>query len=74
MVGRTTKVRQAMGVGQEHAVERLKSRVNLASAENAATAEVMVSESLEDKFKALESHDKVELLLAEIKQRRALPQ
>jgi hypothetical protein len=33
----------------------------------------MLSESLEDKFKTLESGDKVELLLAEIKQRRALP-
>jgi phage shock protein A len=73
VVGRSTRARQAVGAGQEHAVERLKSRVNIASAENAATAEVMVSETLEDKFKALESHDKVELMLAELKQRRALP-
>jgi phage shock protein A len=73
VVGRTTRARQVVGAGQEHAVERLKSRVNIASAENAATAEVMVSETLEDKFKALESHDKVELMLAELKQRRALP-
>ena len=40
---------------------------------NAATAEIMVSESLEDKFKALENEDKVELLLAEMKSRHALP-
>lgn len=73
VVGRATRVRQAVGTGQEHAVERLKSRVHIVSAENTATAEVMVSESLEDKFKALENHDKVELLLAELKQRRALP-
>jgi phage shock protein A len=73
VVGRATKVRQAVGNGQDHAVERLKSRVNMTSAENAATAEVMVSESLEDRFKALENHDKVELMLAELKQRRALP-
>jgi len=72
VVGRATKVRQVAGAGREHAMDRLKSRVHVASAENAATAEVMVSESLEDKFKALESGDKVELLLAEIKQRRAL--
>jgi phage shock protein A len=72
VVGRATKVRQVAGAGQEHAMDRLKSLVQIASAENSATAEVMVAESLEDKFKALESGDKVELLLAEIKQRRAL--
>jgi len=74
VVGRATKVRQVAGAGQEHAMDRLKSRVQIASAENSATAEVMLSESLEDKFKTLESGDKVEMLLAEIKQRRALPQ
>jgi phage shock protein A len=73
VVGRATKVRQAVGAGQDNAVERLQSRVHITSAENAATAEVMVSESLEDKFKALENQDRVELLLAEIKQKRALP-
>jgi phage shock protein A len=73
VVGRATKVRQVAGAGQEHAMDRLKSRVQITSAENSAKAEVMLSESLEDKFKTLESGDKVELLLAEIKQRRALP-
>ena len=53
-------------------MERLKSRVHVKSAENAAGAEVLVPESLEDKFKTLENHDKVELLLNEIKSRRAL--
>ena len=73
LVGRATKARQSAGTGQENAMERMKSRVHVQSATNAATAEVMVSESLEDRFKALENHDKVELMLAEIKQRRALP-
>ena len=73
LVGRATKVRQVSGNGQEQAMERMKSRVHVVSAESAATAEVMVSESLEDKFKTLENQDKVELMLAEIKQRRALP-
>jgi phage shock protein A len=73
VVGRAKKVRQVAGAGQEHAMDRLKSRVQITSAENSAKAEVMLSESLEDKFKTLESGDKVELLLAEIKQRRALP-
>lgn len=74
IVGRATKVRQAAGAGQEQTMQRMKSRVHVQSAENAATAEVMVAESLEDKFKTLENHDKVEILLAEIKQRKALPQ
>ena len=73
VVGRATKVRQIGGNGQEQAMERMKSRVHVVSAESTATAEVMVSESLEDKFKSLENHDKVELMLAEIKQRRSLP-
>jgi phage shock protein A len=72
VVGRAAKVRQAVGPDQDHAVERMKSRVQLKSAENAATAEVIAPESLEDRFRALESQDKVELLLNEIK-RRQLP-
>ncbi|HKF47247.1 MAG TPA: PspA/IM30 family protein [Terracidiphilus sp.] len=72
VVGRATKVRQSVGNGQEHTMERLKSRVHVESAENAASAEVLVPESLEDKFKTLENQDKVELLLNEIKSRRAL--
>jgi hypothetical protein len=49
----------------------MKSRVRMKAAENAATAEVMGSESLEDEFKALESEGKIELLLKEIKSRQA---
>jgi phage shock protein A len=73
MVGRATKARVGAGAGQEHAMERMKSRVHGVAAESAAHAEVMVSESLEEKFKNLENHDKVELLLKELKERRALP-
>ena len=65
VVGRATQARQAIGNNQEHALGRLKSRVHIKAAENAAASEVMVPESLEDKFQALESVDKVELLLAE---------
>jgi len=73
VVGRATRARKAVGTDQEHAMERMKSRVQGASATNAATAEVLAPESLEDRFRALESQDKVELLLAEIKSRQALP-
>jgi len=54
-------------------MDRMKGKVRQTAAENAATSEVMVSETLEDKFKTLENQDRVELELAELKSRRALP-
>lgn len=71
VVGRATQARQAIGEGQEHAFGRLKNRVHLKAAENSAAAEVMVPETLEDKFQELESEDKVEQMLAELKSKRA---
>jgi len=71
VVGRASKARVAVGPDQDQAMERMKSRVRMNAAENAASSEVMVSETLEDKFKALESEDKIELLLNEIKSRQA---
>jgi phage shock protein A len=44
------------------------------SAENAAVREVLTPETLEEKFRALESEDKVELLLQEIKSKAAANQ
>jgi phage shock protein A len=75
VIGRATKARQVVGSEQQHTMERMKSRVHVKSAENAATVEILAPESLEDKFQALENQDKVEMLLAEIKSRHAaLPQ
>jgi phage shock protein A len=71
VVGRATKARQVVGTDQEHALGRMKSKVHVASAENSAVSEVLSPESLEDKFRALESEDKVEVLLNEIKSRQA---
>jgi phage shock protein A len=71
VVGRATKARQVVGVDQEHALNRMKSKVHITSAENSATSEILSPESLEDKFRALESEDKVEVLLNEIKSRHA---
>jgi phage shock protein A len=71
VVGRAAIARQAVGPDQDHALERMKSRVQMKAAANVATSEVMVPETLEDKFKALENEDKVELLLNEIKSRQA---
>src|SRR5579863_6024797 len=70
VVGRATRARQAVGPGQDHAMERMKSKVRQTAAENAATSEVMVTETLDDKFKVLENQDKVELELAELKSRQ----
>jgi phage shock protein A len=71
VVGRATKARQVVGNEQEQALGRMKSKVNIQSAENAAASEVLAPESLEDRFQALESEDKIELLLNEIKSRQA---
>jgi len=71
VVGRATRARQIAGPGQDNTIARMKSRVQSEAAESMATVEVMAPESLEDKFKALENEDKVELLLNEIKSRHA---
>jgi phage shock protein A len=73
VVGRANKARQVVGNQQESAIGRMKSRVHLSAAQNAAAGEILAPQSLEDRFLALESEDKVELLLQEIKTRQALP-
>jgi phage shock protein A len=72
VVGRAGKARQAVGNGQENAINRMKSKVHVNTAENAAVSEVLSPESLEDKFRALESEDKVEQLLSELKSKVAV--
>ena len=72
VVGRATKARQVVGTDQEQALNRMKSKVRVQSAENAAATEVLTPETLEDRFKALESEDKIELMLNEIKSRQAV--
>jgi phage shock protein A len=71
IVGKATKLRSAVGGDQEQAIGRMRSKVLVKSAENAAVREVLTPETLEEKFKALESEDKVELLLQEIKSKAA---
>ena len=72
VVGRAAKAQKGAGVEPEHAMERMKSRVRVESANGAAAAEVLAPESLEERFKTLENQDKIELLLNEIKSRHAL--
>jgi phage shock protein A len=71
VVGRATKAQQVVGNDQEHALGRMQSKVRIQSAENAAASELLAPETLEDKFQALESEDKVETLLKEMKSRQA---
>ncbi|HEY1257010.1 MAG TPA: PspA/IM30 family protein [Terracidiphilus sp.] len=72
VVGRATEARQVVGVNQQTALGRMKTRVHLKAAQNAAAGEVMLTDTLEDRFQALESEDKVDLLLQEIKTRQAI--
>jgi phage shock protein A len=71
VVGRATRARVSAGPDQDNAMDRMKSKVGQTAAENSATSEVMITDRLEDKFKALENQDKVELELAELKSRMA---
>ena len=71
IVGRATKARQTVGIGQEQTLGRMKSKVHVESAQNAAASEILAPETLEDKFKALESEDRVETLLNELKSKIA---
>jgi phage shock protein A len=71
VVGRATKARQVVGTDQEQTFGRMKSKVHVRAAENAAASEILSPETLEDKFKALESEDKVEMLLNELKSKVA---
>jgi phage shock protein A len=73
VVGRATQARQTVGVTQDAALGRMKSRVRQHAAENAAAGEILAPETLEEKFQNLEEHEQVELLLGEIKSRAALP-
>jgi phage shock protein A len=68
VLGRAARARMT-GDQQQNAIGRMKSRVHAEAAESAAAGEVLTPDSLEDRFKSLESEDRVEALLAEIKSR-----
>ncbi|HUN85537.1 MAG TPA: PspA/IM30 family protein [Terracidiphilus sp.] len=72
VVGRASKAREVVGTQEEHTIDRMKSKVHVKAAENAAANELLSPETLEDKFRALESEDRVEALLNEIKSRQAV--
>lgn len=74
IVGKATKARQLVGNGQEQTIGRMRTKVHVKSAENAAASEILSPETLEEKFKSLESEDQVEVMLRELKSRIATSQ
>jgi len=71
-MGKATDARIAIGVGSKAAAfERLKSKVAYSEAVSLAKAE-LVGDDLDDKMAALEKEDRIDRLLAEIKNRRSL--
>jgi len=72
VVGRANKARQVVGFDQENAIHRMQNKVHATAAESTAAGEILNPETLEDKFRTLESEDKVEALLNEIKGRQAV--
>ncbi len=71
IVGKATKARSVVGGNQEQTIGRMRSKVHVKSAENAAASEILSPETLEEKFKSLESEDTVELMLQELKSKIA---
>ena len=71
VVGRAAKAQHVVGNDQENTIGRMKSKVHVTAAENAAATEVLNPVSLEDKFRTLESEDQVELMLKELKSKVA---
>ena len=71
VVSRATNARQVVGNGQEQTLSRMRSKVHIKAAENAAASEILAPETLEDRFQALESEDKVEQMLNDLKSRLA---
>ena len=72
VVGRAAKAQHVVANDQENTIGRMKSKVHVTAAENAAATEVLTPESLEDKFRSLENEDKVEMMLKELKSRQAV--
>ena len=72
VVGRAAKAQHVVANDQESTIGRMKSKVHVTAAENAAATEVLTPESLEDKFRSLENEDKVEMMLKELKSRQAV--
>jgi phage shock protein A len=72
VVGRAQQAREAIGKSDSSAnIQRMKARIDGASARNAATRELMEDGSLEDRFAALEREEQIDTLLQNLKEQHA---
>lgn len=67
VVGKANKARHAADASQDTTLNRMKSKIQVGEARNMADKELLGTDSLEDRFAELESEDKVEAMLAELK-------
>lgn len=71
VVGKANRARNAAGAVQETTLNRMRSKIQSSEAKTEAEQEVIGSDTLEDRFAALESEDRVEAMLAELKAKQA---
>jgi phage shock protein A len=67
VVGKAAKAKHAAGAVQDTTLNRMRNKIQTREARNEAEKELIGSDSLEDRFAALESEDRVEAMLAELK-------
>lgn len=73
-VGRSQQAQAAARADKSAAsIDRYKSRITVQQAANHAGRELTAGDTLEDRFATLERDQQVELLLEELKQKKALP-
>jgi phage shock protein A len=72
VVGKANQARQTVDVQQKSvSLDRMKSRIASREATNEAEAELMGTDSLEDKFAVLEREELIEALLKDLKDKQA---
>jgi phage shock protein A len=72
VVGKANHARQTVEVQQKSlSLDRMKSRIISREATNEAEAELLGSDSLDDRFAALEREEHIEALLKDLKERHA---
>ncbi|MGC2620432.1 MAG: PspA/IM30 family protein [Acidobacteriaceae bacterium] len=72
VVGRAQQAREAIGkADRSTSIDRMKSRIAGAEAQNVASRELMQEDSLDDRFAALEREDQIDELLKNLKENHA---
>jgi len=72
VVGRAQHAREVIAKKEgDSSIQRMKSKIAGAEAQNAASRELMEGDSLDDRFRALEREEQVETLLQNLKEQHA---